>query len=186
MPLFGQWRFGGSPWQLSLNSKKKYPGQVFGRHFCPRWPLMDRVGGGKTTGCQTSLPEEFAAQSHIPAVHCQRYYPDVNRASTGFFAGNLHWYLVRWSHLLMIHHHAQESVHIWVLQKRIAVTRSQPLCGVSQMIETSGLAFSNTTAWKPQKLQLSKGSPTGCAIQVYSSSPLKYIAFVPYLVKNKI
>lgn len=45
---------------------------------------MDRVSGGKTTGCQTSLPEEFAAQSHIPAVHCQRYYPDVNRASTGF------------------------------------------------------------------------------------------------------
>jgi len=67
MPLFGQWRFGGSPWQLSLNSKKNILGrhaikgqiaseQVFGRHSCPQWALMDRVTGGKTTGCQTSLP----------------------------------------------------------------------------------------------------------------------------------
>lgn len=184
MTLFGQWWFGWSPWQLNLNSKENIPGrypphgpdsicagirQAFLSTMAFNgqggWQGNNRVSDVSLWRVCCSIAYPRCSLLRVLSWHEQGIYRFLSPQAicTGIWWGEV---ICRWFIAV------PKEVFISGSSRS---TRSQTLCGMSLMIETSGLAFYNTIAWKTQKKQFSKDYLTRCAIQVYLSLPSNYI-----------
>ncbi len=190
MPLFGQWWFGWSPWQLNLNPKKniRYPTQE-----------PDSIGAGiRQTFLSTmafNVSGGWWGNNGVRRLSLKSLL--LNRISPLFTAEGI---ILTWIGHLQVSPQAictgiwwGEVICRWFIAvpKEVFIsgssrsTQSQTLCGVTLMIETSGLAFYNKIAWKTQKKQLSKGFLTGYAIWLLSS-PSRYILSLLTLTLLKV